>query len=86
MKIEAIKLTRAQMREMRKAGFDLVRKAFQSQGEQGVPFTGDELDILLDIGYPGRVADLETMGLGEQMELASATITATFARSEELKN
>jgi len=83
------RLGRAQLRELRKRGLDLVQKAFRMGAGGGtieVPFTGDELDILLDVAFPGREADLDLVGISGQIELVSTVISETFAQAEEIKN
>lgn len=86
-KFDVPRVSRAQLRDMRKKGFDLVQKAFRMGGSSGeVPVTGDELDILLDTVYPGRDADLEAIGISGQIELASMLIGEAFGQADEIKN
>lgn len=84
---EIPRLTRAQMREMRKKGFDVVAKAFKlSNVADGVPITGEELDAMLDTAFPGREAELDAIGLSGQVELGTAVLGELFAIGNELKN
>jgi hypothetical protein len=86
---EVNRLGRAQLRELRKRGLDLVQKAFRMGSKEGtveVPITGEELENLLDVSFPGREADLDAIGVGAQIELVSLVISETFAQAEELKN
>jgi hypothetical protein len=86
---EVHRLGRAQLRELRKRGLDLVQKAFRMGSKDGtveVPITGEELEQLLDVSFPGREADLDSIGVGAQIELVSLVISETLAQAEELKN
>jgi hypothetical protein len=84
---EIPRLGRAQLREMRKKGFDLIQKAFKLGGKDGeIPITGDELDTLLEVAFPGRDADLDFIGLSGQVELGSMVISEAFESAEEIKN
>lgn len=86
---EIPRLGRAQLRELRKKGLDLVQKAFRMGAGGGtveVPFTGEELEILLDVAFPGRESDLDLIGIGAQIDLVSNVISETFAQAEEIKN
>jgi len=79
------RLTRAQIREVRKRGFDLVSKAFKLGGND-VPITGEELDALLDVAFVGHDDAIEVIGLPGRIELGSAVLTELFSLGNELKN
>lgn len=86
---EVNRLGRAQLRELRKRGLDLVQKAFRMGSKDGaveVPITGEELENILDVAFPGREADLDFIGVGAQIELASLVISETFSQGAEIKN
>ena len=85
---EIPRLGRVHLRELRKKGLDLVQKAFRmgTGGTTEVPITGEELELLMDVAFPGREADLDAVGLAVQIELVSAVISETFSQAEELKN
>jgi len=84
--LEPKKMSRADMREMRKRGFDLVVKSFRIGEEGGVPVTGDELDTILDVLYPDSAAALDALSLPEQINLAMGCLNLSLAPSTAEKN
>jgi hypothetical protein len=84
--LEPKKMRRADLREMRKRGFDLVVKSFRIGEEGGVPVTGDELDTIMDVLYPDSADALDAMSLPEQVNLAMGCLTLTLAPSDAEKN
>jgi len=84
--LEPKKMSRADMREMRKRGFDLVVKSFRISEEGGVPVTGDELDTILDVLYPDSASALDALSLPEQINLAMGCLNLSLAPSIAEKN
>jgi len=70
-------MSRKAIRELRKAGVDLIRKMAGDKWE----ITGDDVDAVLDAAFPGD--EMDDIGLASRMEIMLAVIKATADGTSE---
>ena len=71
-------LNRTQIRELRKAGYDLFQKC--ADGTVG-QLNGEDLDLLLSAAFPGD--EMEGIGISGMTEIASAIMCETLSGETE---
>lgn len=80
MEIKIKSMTRGQIKELRKAGFDLARLQ-----EKDTAVSQDALDWIFDNVYP-ELANDDTIPYNEVVRVAVATYRKTYGSEEEIKN
>ena len=97
VEFEVREITRKHNRELRTSGVDFLKRMFEiasSPDEESVSdadvFSAEEMDLILDVVYPDKTAELDALPATAVfplvMEVIKATSEAMNSEAEEVKN